>query len=87
VAYYRAGDWSAADDALRKSMSLHEGGDPYDWFFLAMICWQRGERAEAQARYDQAVAWLREKTLMTEELFRYQAEAAAMLGCENRKAR
>ena len=36
VAHYRAGEWSAAADALEESMRLRSGGDPYDWLFLAM---------------------------------------------------
>jgi tetratricopeptide (TPR) repeat protein len=85
VAHYRAGDLSAAAAALRKSMDLKAGGDPYDWFFLAMIHWQQGDRAEAHAWFDKSVAWMYTNTLMTEELIRYQAEAAAMLGREDAK--
>src|SRR5262249_15890334 len=39
VAHYRAGDWKAAVETLEKSMSLRQGGDSFDWFFLAMAHW------------------------------------------------
>jgi hypothetical protein len=29
---------------LEKSMELRNGGDSFDWFFLAMANWQLGER-------------------------------------------
>src|SRR4051812_32468876 len=44
VARYRARDWKIAVEALHKAMKLHEGGDAYDWFFLAMAHWQLGEK-------------------------------------------
>src|SRR5262249_56645087 len=40
VAHYWAGNWGSAIEALEKSMSLRHGGDSYEWFFLAMACWQ-----------------------------------------------
>src|SRR5262249_9397856 len=36
VAHYRAKNWREAIDALQKSMEQRKGGDPFDWFFLAM---------------------------------------------------
>ena len=56
VAHYRAGDWKAAVAALEKSEELRNGGDSFDWFFLAMAHWQLGEKDEARKWYDQAVA-------------------------------
>src|SRR5262249_27205387 len=40
VAHYRDGDWKAAVAALEKGMSLRNGGDGTDWYFLAMAHWQ-----------------------------------------------
>jgi tetratricopeptide (TPR) repeat protein len=48
VAQYRAGDWKAALEALKKSMDLREGGDGVDWFFLAMAHWQLGQKEAAR---------------------------------------
>jgi serine/threonine protein kinase/Flp pilus assembly protein TadD len=43
AAQYRAGDWQAAIDAMKKSMELRQGGDSFDWFFMAMAHWQAGQ--------------------------------------------
>jgi tetratricopeptide (TPR) repeat protein len=58
MAYYRAGDWSAAAEAIRKSMELGGGGDAIDWLFLAMARWRQGDREEGRRWYDKAVAWI-----------------------------
>jgi eukaryotic-like serine/threonine-protein kinase len=80
VAHYRAGDWAAAREALEKSMELSGGGSAYDWLFLAMTAWQTGDRQRARAWFDQAVRWMGERNRVTEELLRYRAEAAKLLG-------
>jgi eukaryotic-like serine/threonine-protein kinase len=80
VAAYRAGDWAEARTALAKSMALGRGGDAFDWFFLAMAHWQRGEREEARKWYQQAVAWAEKHRPRDEELRRFRGEAAELLG-------
>ena len=60
VAQYRAGDLSAADQSLQKSIGLSEGGTAVDWFFLACIRHHQGDSGESQRWYDQAVEWLRQ---------------------------
>lgn len=47
VAQYRAGDWKPARESLEKAMSLRNGGDCADWFFLAMVHWKLGDKVEA----------------------------------------
>jgi hypothetical protein len=39
-------------------MELRKGGDSFDWFFLAMAQRQRGDKDQAQKRFDQAVVWM-----------------------------
>jgi tetratricopeptide (TPR) repeat protein len=80
VAAYRAGDWKTASESLEKSMSLHEGGEATDWFFLAMTCWRQNRHAEARKWFNQAVAWTREKQPQNHELRLFQAEAETLLG-------
>jgi tetratricopeptide (TPR) repeat protein len=46
-AYCRAGDWDACARALDRSMRLRQGGDGFDWVFLAIACHRRGQPAEA----------------------------------------
>src|SRR5262249_30292119 len=67
VDLYRAGDWGAAIEALEESARLR-GGDAYDWFFLALARWRRGERGEARRLYDRAVAWMASHSPDNEEL-------------------
>jgi serine/threonine protein kinase/tetratricopeptide (TPR) repeat protein len=80
VARYRAGDWQGSIDALAKSMELREGGDAYDWFFQAMARWQLGDKDEARTWYDKAVEWMDKNEPKNEELLRFRAEAAELLG-------
>ncbi len=80
VALYRAGDWEGAREALEKSLSLHGSANGFDCFFLAMAEWQLGSRREARRHYDQAVAWMHKHTPENEELRRFRAEAATLLG-------
>ena len=80
VAHYRAGDWKAAVASLEKSMVLGKGGVSFDWFFLAMAHWQRGDKEQARKWYDQAVPWMEKNKPQDEELRRFRAEAATLLG-------
>jgi serine/threonine protein kinase/Tfp pilus assembly protein PilF len=80
VARYCAKDWQGAWEALNRSMELRKGGDSSDGLFLAMAHWQLGEKAQARTRYDQAVRWMEKNRPRDEELLRFRAEAAALLG-------
>ena len=80
MAQYRAGEWQAAIEALEKSMELRKGGDAVDWFFLAMAHWQLGHKDEARKWYDKAVEWMDKNQPKNEELLRFRAEAAELLG-------
>ncbi|HEY7427792.1 MAG TPA: tetratricopeptide repeat protein [Gemmataceae bacterium] len=85
VANYRAGNWKAALEVLDKSMQLRKGGDSFDWFFLAMAHWQRGEKDKSRQRYDQAVQWMEKNQPKNDELRRFQAEAAELLKDKEKK--
>jgi tetratricopeptide (TPR) repeat protein len=80
VAQYRDGDWKAAVEALMKSVQLRKGGDSFNFFFLAMAYWQLGEKDNAHAWYDRAVAWMDKNSPQDGELKRFRAEATALLG-------
>ena len=56
-AYYRDGQWRHAIEALEKSMELRNGGDAFQWFFVAMTLWRLGDQAQARAWYDIAIEW------------------------------
>ena len=39
-------------------MDLRNGGDSFDWFFLAMAHWRLGEKDKAREWYERAVQWM-----------------------------
>jgi tetratricopeptide (TPR) repeat protein len=80
VAFYRAGEWKASVDALKKSMQLRQGGDSFDWFFLAMAHWQLGQKDEARKWYSKSVEWMEKENPRDDELIRFRREAEALLG-------
>ena len=80
VSQYRAGDWQASIEALEMSMELRKGGDASDWFFLAMAKWQLHDKEEARTWYDRAIEWMKKNQPKNEELLRFRAEAAKLLG-------
>src|SRR5262249_22623133 len=57
VAEYRNGNMDAAIDALNRSMSVREGGDSYDWYFLAMSHCKLGNSDLAADWYSKAAQW------------------------------
>ena len=85
IAQYRFGDQKAAIASLEKSMELRQGGDSFDWFFLAMAHWQLGEKDKARIWFDQAVGWMDKKQPTNEELWGFRAEAAELLGMKDKK--
>jgi tetratricopeptide (TPR) repeat protein len=80
AARYRNGEWKEALAALEKSMELGQGGDPHDWFFMAMSQWQIGQQDEARKWHDRAVQWMEKNQSDNEELQRFRSESAALLG-------
>jgi tetratricopeptide (TPR) repeat protein len=80
MAHYRAGNWPAAVEAIRKSMELGAGGEALDWLFLAMARWRQGDRDEARRWYDKAVAWIDDHPSAEGKLRDTRREAAALIG-------
>jgi serine/threonine protein kinase/tetratricopeptide (TPR) repeat protein len=80
VAQYRAGNWKAAIESLDTSINRHGGGDSVDFLFLAMAHWQLDEKEEARRWYDKAIEWIKQNPTEDEELKRFHAEAAELLG-------
>ncbi len=80
VAQYRAGDSKGAIEALTKSIELRDGGDCFDFFFLALSHQQLGNADTARSWYDKGVAWQEKSESQPEELQRFRAEAAETLG-------
>lgn len=86
-AYYRAGQWKASIEALEKSCALKDNskGDAYQWFFLAMAHWELGEKDKAREWYHRAASWTETKAPREKDSLRFRAEAAALLGVEEKK--
>jgi eukaryotic-like serine/threonine-protein kinase len=80
AAQYLVGDWNAAINALEKSMQLGSDIDPSCWFFHAMAWWQQGDKGKARSSYGRGVEWMEKNSSQDEELRRFRAEAAALLG-------
>jgi tetratricopeptide (TPR) repeat protein len=80
IAQYRAGSWQAALEALTKVGDLTGGGDSGEWFFIAMVHWQRGNKEEARRWYQKAVDWMQKHRPGDPDWRRFRAEAAELLG-------
>jgi tetratricopeptide (TPR) repeat protein len=93
VAHYRAGHWEEAIAALTKSMALQKGAlESFDTFVLAMAHWRLGQKEKARRWYDRAVRWMENNRdrwqgnkQRSEELRRFRAEAAELLGLAKKK--
>jgi serine/threonine protein kinase/tetratricopeptide (TPR) repeat protein len=82
-ALYRADAWKDSIEAFHKSMELQEdpkGGDSYQWFGLAVAHWHLGNKEEARKWHDRAVQWMDKNDPKSDELRRFRAEAAELLG-------
>lgn len=80
VAYYRAGEWEEAKDALYRSMELRNEGDSFDWFFLGLVHLKLGDPKRARDWYDRSVDWFHRYRPDDEELYQFHVEASSTLG-------
>ena len=78
IAFYRAGQL-ARPRCLHKSYELRDGGNSFDYFFLAMADWQLGHQDEAREWYAKAVEWMDANLPNHAELIRFRAEAEQTL--------
>ena len=80
MAQHRAGLRDLALASFRKSMELANGGDPNDWFFVAIIEHQRGNADLAARWFDKSVAWMKQQKTPDAGLVPIWTEAAQVLG-------
>jgi tetratricopeptide (TPR) repeat protein len=78
-AEYRAGNWKSAIAALEQVKTLGSPGDSFEWFPLAMVHWQLGEKDKAREWYDKAVQWMEANAKDSAELIRFRAEAEELM--------
>jgi WD40 repeat protein len=84
VAQYRAGQFTAAVATLQRSLALGNVAAA-DLFFLAMAHWRLGDKTQARTCFQKAVEWMEKNQPADDELLRFRAEAAALLGLETKK--
>jgi serine/threonine protein kinase/Flp pilus assembly protein TadD len=80
AARYRAEDWRGGVAALVKSLDLRQGSDLSDWFFLAMAHWHLDRKETARQWFAHALDQMERTAPADEQLKRFRAEAAALLG-------
>ena len=80
VAEYRARQLAGGTRGAREGDPARAAPRASDWFFLAMTYWQLGQEDEARGWYAKAVEWTAENRPWDENLKRFQAEAAELLG-------
>jgi WD40 repeat protein/serine/threonine protein kinase len=85
VAQYRAAEWKAAIASLERSMHLRGGGDGKEEFFLSMAHWRLNNKKVARKWYDFAAQWMDKNQPQSQDLRRFRAEAAELLGIEKKK--
>ncbi len=83
IAQYRNGHWEATVKVLEETIELSAEGFSFSGFFLAMAHWQLGEKLKARTWYDKSVEWMNQNAPEDEELLRFRAEAAGLLGIED----
>jgi hypothetical protein len=77
---YRVGEHEAAIEALTRSVELRNGGDAFDWLFLAMARHRQGSEEEARRWYERSLVWLKRNAAgQPPALERLRAEAAELL--------
>jgi Flp pilus assembly protein TadD len=93
MALYRAGRFAQAIERLHEAIQAQaKGGDAWAHFFLAMAHQQLGQKDEARQWYDKGVEWVEKNQHILEknkpnqnELRRFRAEAAQLLGLDKRE--
>lgn len=80
VCYYRAGQYTSSIESLERSTELFgNAGVGFNAMFLAMAHWRLGHREDALKKYDTALHWMRENSVVDEELTRFLQETAVVL--------
>ncbi len=86
-AEYRAGNSKAAVTALEKVKELGSPGNSFEWFLLAMVQWELGDKEKAQQWYDKARKWMDKNDPENAELRRFREEAAQLLRIKEESTR
>jgi tetratricopeptide (TPR) repeat protein len=79
VACYRAGQYAEALQAFDKSMMLRDGGDGFDWFFVAMAHWKLHNARQAIDYLQKAQDWKKSEQVAAKELLGVDEEAQRLI--------
>ena len=79
VVRYRLDDLDGALAALDRSSELGLGGDPFDWYFRAMIHHRQSDAKQARYWLRRSNRWTEKNAPDDEELKRFRAEAEELL--------
>jgi tetratricopeptide (TPR) repeat protein/tRNA A-37 threonylcarbamoyl transferase component Bud32 len=79
VACYRAGQYAEALQAFDKSMMLRDGGDGFDWFFVAMAHWKLHNARQAIDYLHKAQVWKKSEQVAAKELLGVDEEAQRLI--------
>ena len=79
AASYRTGDATGAITALERSIFLTDGGNAFDYLFLALAHVQLGQQGQARAWNTRADVWIQEHECHHPELSRLHDEACTSL--------
>ena len=75
VAQFRNGDDAQAIETLKEAIELNDGGDGFDWFFLAMAHKRQGDIDTAAEWLERSQSWYQSQNSPSEELRQIKAEA------------
>jgi Flp pilus assembly protein TadD len=90
IARYRSGDWKQAVVDLEKTIGLRgpdDSSNANESFFLAMSRWQLGDKPGARQWFDRGITWMDRTKSRTDEMRRFRAEAAELLGIKDNTKR
>jgi eukaryotic-like serine/threonine-protein kinase len=77
---YRVGLWDESIASVERSIALTDGVEVTNWFILAMVHWQRGEKDRSRSYFEQAVAWIKKNDYQSADMLTIWREAARLLG-------
>jgi tetratricopeptide (TPR) repeat protein len=80
IADYRMGDYAGALDALGKAIALQKDNPLAEQFFIAMAHWRLGQEQQARQCFEKAARSMNEAGRHDDDLVRFRAEAASVLG-------
>ena len=84
VAYYRAGRWEEAIEALERAEKLAPGKDyAHNMFFIAMAHWHLGDHVTSRRLYADSVKWMLRNMPDDDELQQYLVESSELFASED----